>query len=143
MDDRLQQLIDAQASVNQRVGMSHEDLSDEDLTVWIGRFLAAMTNECEELRSHTHWKWWKNYDGLPIDRNQIKIEIVDMLHFLLSLALPVMTADELFDVYMAKNRLNHARQDAGYNKDYEKVDASGREDNDKIFDHKEDGNEPD
>lgn len=135
--DMLAAIFEAQDALNARysisgVPLNKTNITDEQLTNRISKLLAAMYNECEELRSHTNWKWWKEYEK-PIDRNQVKIEIVDILHFLTSMALTVMTAEEMHDIYMKKNQLNHHRQDVGYNDQYQKVDENGLEDNDKLF----------
>jgi len=43
------------------------------------------------------------------------VEIVDLLHFLISLAQVMeMTPDELFEAYTKKHIVNLARQDSGY-----------------------------
>ena len=47
-----------------------------------------------------------------------------------------MTPDEMFDLYMKKNKLNHERVEGGYMKSadaYAKIDADGNEDNVKLF----------
>jgi dimeric dUTPase (all-alpha-NTP-PPase superfamily) len=45
-----------------------------------------------------------------------------------------MDADEMFDMYMKKNQLNHKRVEGGYKENtYEKYDSEGNEDNTKLF----------
>ena len=155
------------------------------------------------------WKWWKPY--LENDANNLKIEAVDIIHFVLSsmikrydsdtdllkkhysecsasyasaetlndenssgvmynilVSMSVFTiaclmpdtekeqtmdmfvflinglcefadmdTEEMYDLYMKKNQLNHKRVEGGYMKSedaYEKVDADGNEDNTKLFD---------
>jgi len=47
-----------------------------------------------------------------------------LFHFLVSLAQTLgMTADDVFDAYVAKNKVNHQRQDSGYT---EKDEADSR-----------------
>eukprot|EP01061_Rhynchopus_euleeides_P001417 TRINITY_DN10_c1_g2_i1.p2 TRINITY_DN10_c1_g2~~TRINITY_DN10_c1_g2_i1.p2 ORF type:complete len:233 (+),score=123.21 TRINITY_DN10_c1_g2_i1:68-766(+) len=43
----------------------------------------AVTLECAELIDSYPWKWWKNVKG-KVDINNVKIELVDILHFTLS-----------------------------------------------------------
>jgi len=46
-----------------------------------------------------------------------------------------MDADEMFEMYMKKNKLNHERVEGGYKEGtYEKFDSDGNEDNTKLFD---------
>ena len=93
----LREIFAKQAELNKRVGKDHKDLNDVQLTNWIKDYLAALTNEAEELRSWTNYRWWKLYDK-PIDRHQCKIEIIDMMHFLVSLALPLLINDSTFSL---------------------------------------------
>ncbi len=46
-------------------------------------FLTAIWTEAAEAVGHINWEWWKNQDKKP-DINQIKMEIVDIWHFLIS-----------------------------------------------------------
>jgi dimeric dUTPase (all-alpha-NTP-PPase superfamily) len=81
---------------------------------WLGKYLQAMDDESRELREELLWKWWSK-DHL--DMQNIRVEIVDQLHFWISLALTAgMDAESVFNVYMQKNAINHARQDSGYSK---------------------------
>jgi dimeric dUTPase (all-alpha-NTP-PPase superfamily) len=43
----------------------------------------AILTEAAEAYDHTHWAWWKNAGKEP-DTNQIKLELVDIWHFILS-----------------------------------------------------------
>lgn len=71
------------------------------------------------------WKYWKmhhskyqymKFEDLSMsDRLECKFEIVDMLHFFLNYAISVgMTPQELYNMYMAKNKENRNRQATGY-----------------------------
>lgn len=71
------------------------------------------------------WKYWKKhhskyqymkFEDLSIsDRVECKFEIVDMLHFFLNYAISIgMTPQELYNMYMAKNKENRNRQATGY-----------------------------
>jgi dimeric dUTPase (all-alpha-NTP-PPase superfamily) len=81
---------------------------------WLGKYLQAMDDESRELKEELLWKWWSK-DHL--DMQNIRVEIVDQLHFWISLALTAgMDAESVFKIYMQKNAINHARQDSGYSK---------------------------
>lgn len=45
-------------------------------------FYRAIWTECAELLDHYGWKWWKHQDSDP---DQVKLEIVDIWHFGLSM----------------------------------------------------------
>lgn len=49
----------------------------------------AIIDECREIKEHLGWKWWKeNYQcGLTeSNRKQVQLEVIDILHFVLSIA---------------------------------------------------------
>ena len=57
----------------------------------------------------SNYKWWKN--DKPIDEAALKEELVDVLHFFVSLCLRSgMDAEELYARYLDKNRENFDRQ---------------------------------
>ncbi|MEM4620334.1 MAG: dUTP diphosphatase [Desulfurococcaceae archaeon] len=59
-------------------------------------FVLACIEELNELKDCVSWKWWKpNTTNSDIDVENMKIEIVDFLHFLLSI------------IYILKTRYNH------------------------------------
>jgi hypothetical protein len=79
---------------------------------WLGKYLAALDDESRELREELLWKWWSK-DHL--DMQNIRVEIIDQLHFWMSMALTAgLGPDEVFDIYMQKNAVNHARQENDY-----------------------------
>lgn len=83
-----------------------DGISDEE---WIQKKVLAMISELAELLDEVNFKWWKN--PKEIDRNNIKEELVDILHFFVSMCLSAnMNADELFAIYKYKNKENFNRQ---------------------------------
>ena len=82
---------------------------------WLRNYLRALQGEATELEADLLWKWWSKD---KIDMQNIRVEIVDLMHFLTSLALTAgLTADEFHRLYTAKHRVNHERQEKGYSKD--------------------------
>ena len=80
---------------------------------WLGRYAKALEEELEELKHDLLWKWWSKDE---IDLQNIRVELVDILHFLVSAMLSAgLTADTLFNVYRQKHAINVARQNSGYN----------------------------
>jgi hypothetical protein len=71
------------------------------------------------------WKRWKKdfskfenmkfSDLSPNDQLECKFEIIDMLHFFMNYAISIgMSGREMYNLYMAKNAENRARQERGY-----------------------------
>jgi dimeric dUTPase (all-alpha-NTP-PPase superfamily) len=88
-------------------------LTTEEMNDWLLKFCRADLHETIELEDSCMWKHWKK--NQPFDLQNIRVEIVDKLHFLISLAqVAGMSADDLFEAYLKKNQVNHQRQDSGY-----------------------------
>lgn len=76
---------------------------------WVCKKALALMVELGEVVEEAKYKWWKNGD--VIDDDKLKEEIVDVLHFFLGMAIDSgMTSDELFDIYLKKNKENYDRQ---------------------------------
>jgi dimeric dUTPase (all-alpha-NTP-PPase superfamily) len=83
-----------------------------DVATWLSNYLRALSDEGRELGEEIPWKWWSKES---LDLEAIRVEIVDMLHFWLSLALVSgLDADETLRLYRLKNEVNLRRQDEGY-----------------------------
>lgn len=86
---------------------------------WIQKQTLAMISELAELLDEVNFKWWKN--PKPIDEGALKEELVDILHFFVSMCLAAgMDAKELYQRYIDKNKENIMRQEGkskkpGYN----------------------------
>jgi dimeric dUTPase (all-alpha-NTP-PPase superfamily) len=92
--------------------------------LWLRNYLRALQGEAEEVEQELLWKWWSKDS---IDMQNIRVEIVDLMHFLTSLALSAgLSADEFHRLYTAKHRVNHNRQDSGYSKETKKEDENRR-----------------
>lgn len=135
--DRLSQLFEMQKALNDRV-FQKQSLKDDQGQVlsmqalldqgkseeakgpntqtnkWLSGYLTALEDESRELRDELLWKWWSK-DHLNMQN--IRVEIVDQLHFWISLAMTAgMEADDVFRIYEQKNAVNLARQENGYSK---------------------------
>jgi hypothetical protein len=71
------------------------------------------------------WKYWKQdyskYENMKFsdlsksDQLECKFEIIDILHFFLNMAISIgMTPQEMYNMYMSKNKENRDRQKRGY-----------------------------
>ena len=120
--DRLRELFRMQKSLNERIGVQTEGMSDQQKTEWVLNYCRAMSQEIAELTDSVPWKWWAKYQNL--DEQNARVEVVDLFHFLISLAQVLgMSADDVFAAYVKKNEVNFQRQDSGYS---EKNEADSR-----------------
>ena len=120
--DQLRELFRMQKALNERIGVSTDEFNDEQKTEWVLNYCRAMSQELAELTDSVPWKWWAKYQKL--DEQNARVEVVDLFHFLISLAQTLgMSADDVFAAYVKKNEVNFQRQDSGYT---EKNEADSR-----------------
>ena len=111
--DKLEELFSLQDELNSRIGVVTQGLDDEEQRKWILNYVRAMQQELAELTDSVPWKWWAKYQ--EFDKQNARVEVVDLFHFLISLAQVLgMSADDVYDAYLKKNKVNHQRQDSGY-----------------------------
>lgn len=139
--DRLQQIFFIQEKLQRRLNPEMFEVSlrpinsldgiqewnsweSERFFKWLARHAHALAHEAMELEDWTPWKWWSERAGnkdeaaIPLGNanhiHEMKMEVVDALHFLVNCAMMLgMDADELYTMYLAKNNINHERQDTG------------------------------
>jgi putative phosphoesterase len=111
--DKLEAIFYLQKLLNQRVGVDTDRMTEAERQQWLLNYCRAMGQEIAELTDCVPWKWWASYQ--KFDKQNARVEIVDLLHFLISLAQVMeMTPEELFDAYTKKHRVNLQRQNSGY-----------------------------
>jgi dimeric dUTPase (all-alpha-NTP-PPase superfamily) len=111
--DKLDNIFELQDELNRRIGVDMSAMNDEDRTKWILNYVRAMQQELAELTDSVPWKWWAKYQDF--DKQNAKVEIVDLFHFLISLAQVMgMSAEDVHEAYLKKNKVNHDRQESGY-----------------------------
>ena len=105
--DKLDMIFQLQQSLDDDI-VSRRNL-DFSKEVWLQKEVLAMISELSEVLDEVNFKWWKN--SKPVDDAALKGELVDVLHFFVSMCLKSgMSAEELFDLYKAKNQENFDRQ---------------------------------
>ncbi len=132
--DKLEDLFSLQASLNDRIfakrslkGQVGQILTTErlvalargdapapgsDTALWLSNYLKALQDEARELGEEIPWKWWSKEN---LDLEAIRVEIVDILHFWISMALVAgLDAAEVHRLYLLKNQVNLDRQEKGY-----------------------------
>jgi dimeric dUTPase (all-alpha-NTP-PPase superfamily) len=111
--DQLRELFRMQKSLNERIGVKTDGMSEEEKTKWILNYCRAMSQEMAELTDSVPWKWWAKYQ--KFDEQNARVEVVDLFHFLISMAQVLgLGADDVFAAYVKKNQVNFQRQDSGY-----------------------------
>lgn len=147
--DLLQIIFDKQYELNKRIlkerhGQDYDKLCDQEQNEeenirqrikWILNYNRAQIHESIELEDSLPWKWWKDMELKEIDWDNIRVELIDELHFWVSKCqLAGLDPQKLADLYIKKNKLNQVRQDKGYGSTYQKYDENGVEDNKRMDD---------
>ena len=120
----LRELFEHQAELNKRIGFDpaklHDSFDPKTAGEWLNNYLAAMSNELEELRDCTYWKHWckEAKEGRRFELHDLqnaRVEVIDLLFFWISLAQCVgLDADGVMELYHQKLQVNHQRQTDGY-----------------------------
>ena len=120
----LEELFNKQAELNKRTGFDAQSLREnfdpQYAGEWLNNYLAAMSNELEELRDCTFWKHWcqEAKDGKRFQLHDVqnaRVEVIDLLFFWISLAQCVgLDAQDVMRLYQQKLGVNHTRQDGNY-----------------------------
>ena len=113
--DKMDEIFDLQEKLNSRIGVNMNELNDDDRVKWILNYIRAMQQELAELTDSVPWKWWAKYQ--EFDKQNAKVEIVDLFHFLISLAQVMgMSADDVYDAVNSSLTINPLDGD-GYDDD--------------------------
>ena len=81
---------------------------------WLSNYSKAMREELNELDEELLWKWWSKDE---IDMQNIRVELIDILHFLVSAMMCAgLDAEKVYDIYQQKHAVNLKRQDSNYNR---------------------------
>ncbi|MCI8487703.1 MAG: dUTPase [Clostridia bacterium] len=107
--DKLDEIFSMQSLLDGYISRERELDGKFTQSEWIQKKSLALIDEVTELLNEVNYKWWKN--PKPVNERAVKEEIVDILHFFVSICLTAgMTADELYEIYCDKNCENIARQ---------------------------------
>jgi len=82
---------------------------------WLANYAKAMEEELKELNDELLWKWWSKDQ---INLQNIRVELIDILHFLISALISAgLTPEKVYDIYRQKHAVNLKRQDSGYSRE--------------------------
>ncbi len=113
MDDKLETMFAMQKELNRRIGQDTDAMTEEEQVEWVLNYARALGQELAELVDSVPWKWWAKYQ--QFDKQNVRVEVVDIFHFLISLAQAAgLSAADVFEAYMKKNKVNFERQESGY-----------------------------
>ena len=111
--DMLREIFRMQKELNARIGVRPDEMTEEEQQTWTLNYCRALSQELAELTDSVPWKWWAKYQ--TFDKQNARVEVVDMIHFVVSLAQVLgLSADDVYDLYRKKNEVNFQRQDSGY-----------------------------
>jgi dimeric dUTPase (all-alpha-NTP-PPase superfamily) len=111
--DKLEEIFRLQRELNLRIGVDTGNMTDEQRQQWVLNYCRAMSQEIAELTDSVPWKWWAKYQ--TFDKQNARVEVVDLLHFLVSLAQVLeMTPEDFYEAYAKKHQVNVNRQVSGY-----------------------------
>jgi dimeric dUTPase (all-alpha-NTP-PPase superfamily) len=100
-------MLDKQQELQDRIGSDPKTIENFRIN------MLAIIVELSESLQETAWKPWKKQQ--ETDYKKLKEELVDALHFMLNLFIFAgMNAEDIFNEYMKKNKVNFKRQDEGY-----------------------------
>ncbi len=120
----LDELFAHQAELNRRIGFDaeklHENFDPRLAGEWLNNYIAAASNELEELRDCTYWKHWcaeakagRRFE--LFDLQNARVEVIDLLFFWISMAQCLgLDAKDVTNLYHQKLKVNQARQDNNY-----------------------------
>ncbi len=85
--------IQIQRDFNNRVASGWErDSKQQKFNYWL-----AILDETLEVLTSRHWKWWKDSSKLnEVDWENVKVEMVDLFHFILSIGIQTKSEDLIF-----------------------------------------------
>lgn len=111
--DALNEMMKRQTAFSKRFGIS-QNMTEAQREKWSQVFILCIMDECSEVLGQINWKHWKK-TRQRVDQHEVRFEVIDLLHFVLSLAIVWgMTADDVAAYYIAKSDENIARQKRGY-----------------------------
>lgn len=122
--DKLETIMTMQRDLQKRLGTDFSNMTLEERAKFMRDHRGYLADEvAEALYEMPMYKTWKDYskmsdEEMHIAWQKVRMELIDSLHFFVNLLLCAgMTANEVCEMYIAKNKENHRRQDDGYTAD--------------------------
>lgn len=105
--DKLEKIFELQEKFDSDL-MKRRNIPEIPWNEWIQKEVLAVISELGELLDEVSFKWWKDDEVNP---EAVKEELVDILHFFISMCIKAgISAEDLYEAYIEKNKENFARQ---------------------------------
>lgn len=122
--EKLDHMLDMQQTFQERLGANFEGMTVRDRVAFIKEHSIHLNQEVNEmLYELPYFKPWKDYSGITDAAEQqalekARMECIDAWHFFMNIVFALgFTPESFYEMYMAKNKENHRRQDEGYTAD--------------------------
>ena len=119
--EKLDHMMDMQRTFQERLGADFSSMTVRDRVAFIKEHSIHLSQEINEmLYELPYFKPWKDYtDVTEADEGfailKARMECIDAWHFFMNIMLALgFTPESFYDMYIAKNKENHRRQDVGY-----------------------------
>jgi len=117
--DKLEEIFEKQRVLQERLGIPQKTIDPSMRQQYINQMALALHEETVEMLCATQYKdpafvpfGWKR--GQEFDAANFREEVVDLMHFVVNLALIAgIDSQEFYERYLAKNKENHGRIDNG------------------------------
>ena len=119
--DKLDEIFEKQLNLQKKLGVISKFKKNKSMKQqYINQMILAIEEEAVEIMKETAYKnpryvpfGWKKNQKFNI--KNFKLEIVDLMHFLVNLAIVAgLSSNEFFKLYIKKNKINHVRKKNGY-----------------------------
>lgn len=121
---KLDSMMNMQRGFQKRLGADFDTMTLQERVAFIKEHSIHLNQEINEmLYELPYFKPWKDYSGMSDDEltdgfEKACVELIDAWHFFMNIALALgLEPDEFYNIYVAKNKENHRRQDEGYTAD--------------------------
>ena len=122
--EKLEHMLDMQQTFQERLGAHFNSMTPKDRVAFIKEHSIHLNQEINEmLYELPYFKPWKDYSGVTEVEAQAafekaRMECIDAWHFFMNIMLALgFSPDVFYEMYLAKNKENHRRQDEGYTAD--------------------------
>lgn len=107
------------------INATHDTLQEDDMVLLAGPIALQMFLSLNDLMNATKWKWWAAGGGYDNEAAQIVVASL-WCQWFMYVRYADMSLEQVYELYMAKNKVNFERQDNGYNEDTKTEDDNQR-----------------
>ena len=118
---KLEHMLDIQQAFQERLGADFKTMTVRDRVAFIKEHSIHLNQEINEmLYELPYFKPWKDYSDVTEEDEltaiaKARMECIDAWHFFMNIMLALGFSPEgFYEMYEAKNKENHRRQDVGY-----------------------------